>query len=245
MTGNQVSASVNMMAAINSSSSLGNSTQSNSPSQGQPAERSDRQTQPLLAEIAELNKELELTREKSKYIARELDLFRQRRAINWSDRFRNTFDAWNLMNKGFQQLKDDTLLFFAGQKGYRLQPSISLLRVPYVSYQVELRRKNLCGVMLAPVLEVPLVNGEICLQILGASQEMLVQCSLPITVIRDDAATVFSFPAIKNSDKEKLTLKIFVQGVDAPVRLFEMRRYKLGGFGSLETRSFAGFQFKA
>jgi hypothetical protein len=199
--------------------------------------------QPLLKEIAELQRELELTREKSKYIARELDLFRQRRAINWSDRFRNTFDAWNLMNKGFQQLKDDTLLFFPGQKLFRLQPSISLLRVPYVSYQVDLKRKNLSGVLLAPVAEVPLVNGEICLQIMGEAQDLLLQCALPITVIRDDAPTEFTFPPIAESGKQKLTLKVFVQGVDAPVRVFEMRRYKLAGFGPLETRSFAGFNF--
>jgi hypothetical protein len=201
------------------------------------------QDQPLLKEIANLQKELELTREKSKYIARELDLFRQRRAINWSDRFRNTFDAWNLMNKGFRQLKDDTLLFFPGQKSFRLQPSISLLRVPYVSYQVELKRKNLCGVLLAPVAEVPLVNGEICLQIMGEAQDLLVQCALPITAIRDDAPTVFTFPPIAESGRQKLTVKVFVQGVDAPVRVFEMRRYKLFGFGGLETRSFAGFIF--
>lgn len=199
--------------------------------------------QTLLKEIAELQKELELTREKSKYIARELDLFRQRRAIFWSDRFRNTFDAWNLMNKGFQQLKDDTFLFYSGQRGFRLQPSISLLRVPYVSYAVDLKRRNLCGVMIAPVAEVPLVNGEICLQILGAKQELIVQSALPITMIKDDAPTVFTFPPIRESDREKLTLKIFVQGVDAPVRVFEMRRYKLNGLGDLETRSFAGFVF--
>ncbi|MCC7527486.1 MAG: hypothetical protein IT342_03120 [Candidatus Melainabacteria bacterium] len=201
------------------------------------------QDQPLLKEIGNLQRELELTREKSKYIARELDLFRQRRAINWSDRFRNTFDAWNLMNKGFQQLKDDTLLFFSGQNSFRLQPSISLLRVPYVSYQVELKRKNFSGLLLAPVAEVPLVNGEICLQIMGEAQNLLVQCALPITVIRDDAPTVFTFPPIAESDRQKLTLKVFVQGVDAPVRVFEMRRYRLSGFGRLETRSFAGFIF--
>ncbi len=199
--------------------------------------------QPTFKEIAELQKELQLTREKSKCIARELDLFRQRRAIFWSDRFRNNFDAWNLMNKGFQQLKDDTLLFCRGQKGFRLQPSISLLRVPYVSYVIDLKRKNLCGVMLAPVAEVPLVNGEIYLQILGSKQELLVQSSLPITMIRDDAPTIFTFPPIAESGREKLTLKVFVQGVDAPVRVFEMRRYKLAGFGELETRSFSGFIF--
>ena len=67
----------------------------------------------LLQHIQTLEAELHSVREKSKFIAQELDLFRQRRAIFWSDRFRNTFDAWSLLSKGFQRLKDDTAFFQA------------------------------------------------------------------------------------------------------------------------------------
>ncbi len=190
-----------------------------------------------------LQLELQMTREKSKYIALELDLFRQRRAISWSDRFRNTFDAWNLMNKGFQRLKDDTAIFCGALSGFRLQPSISLLRVPYLSYQVNLKAQNLAGVLLAPVVEVPVINGEICLQVLDESQNLLAQASAPVTSIKDDTPTALMFAPIPNSDTQILTLKIFVQAVDVPVRLFEMRRYKWGGLGELETRAFAAFVF--
>lgn len=190
-----------------------------------------------------LRKELQLTREKSKFIALELDLFRQRRAISISDRFRNTFDAWNLMNKGFQRLKDDTAIFSNSRSTFRLQPSVSLLRVPFLNYKLDLKAKNLSGVLLAPVVEVPTVSGEICLQIFGEAQELLAQTSTSVTAIKDDSPTSLIFPPIESSDRQVLTLKVFVQGVDVPVRLFEMRRYKWGGFGDLETRAFAAFVF--
>ncbi|HEY9785393.1 MAG TPA: hypothetical protein V6D17_08330 [Candidatus Obscuribacterales bacterium] len=197
----------------------------------------------LLQEIVELQEELELLRDKGKLIARELDLFRQRRAIFWSDRFRNTFDAWNLMNPGFQQLKDDSAVFNGNLDGYRLQPSISLLRVPYVSYKVKLNIANLCGVLLAPVVEIPLTTGEITLQILGTSQELLVSSVAPISEVSDDRPTRFLFPAIPDSHRQELILKVYVQGVDAPIRVFELRRYALNGFGRLSTKPFAGYIF--
>ncbi|MCC7528101.1 MAG: hypothetical protein IT342_06245, partial [Candidatus Melainabacteria bacterium] len=183
-------------------------------------------------------------REKSKFIAQELDLFRTRRAIFWSDRFRNTFDAWSLVSKGFQRLKDDTAMFAGNLQGYRLQPSLSMLRVAFLSYRVKLSTKNLAGILLAPIVEVPLQHGEIYLQILGESQELLVETHVSVTEINDDYPVALKFPPLSNSACEELTLKIFVQNVDTPVRLLEMRRYALGGFGSLSTLCFAGFIFE-
>lgn len=197
----------------------------------------------LIQQVRELESELHEVREKSKFIAQELDLFRQRRAIFLSDRFRNTFDAWSLLSKGFQRLKDDTALFAGDFKGYRLQPSLSMLRVAYLSYKVNLPSKNLTGVFLAPVVEFPLQKGEIVLRITGASKQLLVEASAPVSAISDDGPVEFRFPPIANSDQEELTLNVFVQNVDVPIRLLEMRRYALGGFGRLSTLCFAGFDF--
>lgn len=198
----------------------------------------------LLRHIDTLETELHAVREKSKFIAQELDLFRQRRAIFWSDRFRNTFDAWSLLSKGFQRLKDDTAIFSGDLSGYRLQPSMSMLRVAYLSYRVDLKTKDLNGVFLAPVVEFPVQKGEIVLQIMGESKELLVETSVPVTQAGDEGPVVFRFPAISDSDREILTLNVFVQNVDLPVRLLEMRKYALGGLGSLSTICFAGFNFE-
>lgn len=197
----------------------------------------------LLSEVEQLENELLRVREKGKQIAHELDLFRQRRAIFWSDRFRNTFDAWNLMNPGFQQLKDDSSVFNGNLDGYRLQPSISLLRIPYASYKIKLGRPSLCGILLAPVMEIPLTEGEVCLEILDHSQKLLVSSSVSVREVSDEKPTCFTFKPIAESQNSELTLKVYVQGVDAPIRVFELRKYALGGFGKLSTRPFAGYIF--
>jgi hypothetical protein len=54
---------------------------------------------------------------------------------------------------------------------------------------------------------------------------------------------LFEFDPINDSNAVELKMRVYVQGVDAPVRVFELRRYSLGGFGRLKSRPFAGFVF--
>jgi hypothetical protein len=197
----------------------------------------------LEEQVSSLQGELALVRGKGKLISQELDLFRQRRVVFWSDRFRNTFDAWNLVNQGFQQLKDDSALFNGSIRGFRLQASLSLLRVPFLTYRVKLARPRLCGIKLAPIVDIPLTQGEICVRIFSRPDNYLCMATAPVSAIRDDAPVLLEFPKIEASDKEELILRVFVQGVDAPVRIFELRRYALGGFGKLSTKPFAGYLF--
>ncbi len=193
--------------------------------------------------VSELEQELELVRMKGKLLSQEVDLFRQRRIVYWSDRFRNTFDAWNLMNPGFQQLKDDAAIFNGSLKGYRLQPSLSLLRVAFLTYRLDLKKPNLKSILLAPVVDVPLTSGEICIRIFEAPDKFITSAIAHIVHVRDDKPLQFDFPAIACSDKTPLLIRVHVQGVDAPVRIFELRKYGFGGFGRQATKPFAGFIF--
>jgi hypothetical protein len=221
------------------------------PSLAYPADETDVQvfgsTEEYIAslerQVGSLQNELTQVRAKGKLISQELDLFRQRRVVFWSDRFRNTFDAWNLMNQGFQQLKDDCALFGGSIKGYRLQPSLSLLRVPFLTYRVRLTRPRLRAITVAPIVDVPLTSGEICVRIFSSPENYLCTSAAPVSAIRDDAPIRLEFPTIESSDQHELIFRVFVQGVDAPVRIFEMRRYALGGFGRLSTIPFAGYVF--
>ncbi len=199
--------------------------------------------QAIQRRLEAVEEELNLVRLKGKLISQELDLFRQRRVVFWSDRFRNTFDAWNLMDRGFQQLKDDSAIFCDSIQGYRLQPSLSLLRVPFLTYKVRLTRPGLKAVLLAPVVDVPLTAGEICLRIFSSPANPIASSAVPVSRIHDESPVELHFPAIEDSDKSELTIRVFVQGVDAPVRIFELRRYALGGFGRLSTKPFAGYVF--
>lgn len=197
----------------------------------------------LQLRIQQLEKELDEVAGKGKLIAQELDLFRQRRLIFWSDRFRNTFDAWNSMSAAFQQLKDDSAIFHGSIKKYRLQPSISLLRVPFLRYTFKLNKPGLCGILLAPVVDVPLHLGELSIRIFAPDDELLASNTVPMSQIHDDRPVLFQFDPIIQSDKTPLIMRVFVQGVDAPVRIFELRRYAFAGFGRLRTHPFAGFIF--
>jgi hypothetical protein len=193
--------------------------------------------------IFELEQELELVRMKGKLLSQEVDLFRQRRIVYWSDRFRNTFDAWNLMNPGFLQLKDDAAIFNGALDGFRLQPSLSLLRVAFLTYRLDLKKPNLKSILLAPVVDVPLTSGEIVIRIFEAPDKFITSSIASIVDVRDDKPLQFDFPVIPNSDKTPLLIRVHVQGVDAPVRIFELRKYGLGGFGRQFTKAFAGFIF--
>jgi hypothetical protein len=197
----------------------------------------------LKTRISELESELEGVSNKGKLIAQELDLFRQRRVVFWSDRFRNAFDAWNLMNPQFQQLKDDSAIFHGEIRSLRLQPSLSLLRVPFLSYNFRLNRAGLSGILLAPVLDVPLRVGELCVRLFSAPDTLIADCSKSVLTMSDEEPVLFSFDPIHYSNEIELTMRVYVQGVDAPVRIFELRRYNLGGFGKLQSRPFAGYLF--
>ncbi|HEY9778130.1 MAG TPA: hypothetical protein V6C81_30480 [Planktothrix sp.] len=196
----------------------------------------------LQSRVEHLEKELNAVRMKGKLISQELDLFRQRRVVFWSDRFRNTFDAWNLMNVGFQQLKDDSAIFCGSNTGFRLQPSLSLLRVPFLTYRIRLSKPRLTAILLAPVVDVPLTTGEVCLRIFSGS-DCIATSTAAVSDISDNAPIRLDFPPIEDSHQHELILRVFVQGVDAPVRIFELRRYALSGFGRLSTRPFAGYIF--
>lgn len=191
----------------------------------------------------QLEQELNLVSNKGKLISQELDLFRQRRVVFWSDRFRNNFDAWNLMNANFQQLKDDSAMFNGDIKEFRLQPSYSLLRVASLNYSFTVGRAGLKGIYLAPVLDVPLEVGELCMRLFSAPDTLIASCTRSVKGMNGEEPVLFDFDPIADSDTVQLKMRVYVQGVDAPVRLFELRRYSLGGFGRLKCRPFAGFVF--
>jgi hypothetical protein len=207
-----------------------------------PLENPTGEIQQLRTALQEKELELEYARNKGKLIARELDLFRQRRVVQWMDRFRNRFDAWNMIASPFQQLKDDCVLFNGELKNYCLQPSVNLNRVPFLSYDVRLDRKNLKSILIAPIVDVPLLNGELNMQILN-DNELIAQSTVQIATIYDDRPLEFEFEPIKDSNRGQLTLHISVHKADAPIRIFEMRRYKYFGLGPVETRAFCGFLF--
>lgn len=199
--------------------------------------------QGLLKTIALLEAKNKTLEERGKLLAQELDIFRQRRLVYWSDRFRNKFDAWHMMHPAFEELKDDTIIFQGDLKKFRLLPSVNLVRVSGMRYQLNLQRPGLNAILIAPIVDMPSTCGEICLRIIGPSAEVAREIAFPLSELSEEHPCEFRFPSLGKLSENELTIHIFVQNVDVPIRIFELRSYPLFGFAKLKRKLFAGYRF--
>jgi|AGTN01.1.fsa_nt_gi hypothetical protein len=182
--------------------------------------------------------------ERGRQLALELDLFRQRRLVVASDRFRNLFDAWHLMRPEFSRLKDDTMLFGGSLRGFRLMPSVNLMRVPYISYELNLDRPGLSAIFLAPALDFPAEDGELVVRVTSSDGAVnFAESSTTLVGVTDEAPVALRFPAISASDVQPLAVQVSVRASEVPVRVFELCKFPLRGLGRRQTRIFAGFAF--
>ncbi|MDZ4835772.1 MAG: hypothetical protein SGJ27_18500 [Candidatus Melainabacteria bacterium] len=204
---------------------------------------SDARVQDLEAQLLVLQDRNKTLEERGKKLAQELDIFRQRRLVYWSDRFRNRFDAWHLMHPGFEETKDDTMLFQGDMKGFRLLPSLNLVRLSSLKYELNLGRSGLCAILLAPIIDMPSTVGEICVRITDSKQLVLREVSFPIDKISEEQPCELRFPSLESLSLNRLYVHIFAQSVDVPVRLFELRKYPRFGFAKVQRKLFAGFRF--
>jgi ubiquinone/menaquinone biosynthesis C-methylase UbiE len=196
------------------------------------------------AELEARQMELAQARNQSKFLSEELDFFRHRRVIVWLRRLRDRSDLSGDISPAFQQLKDDSLIFNSGLNGYCLQPSLNLQRIPFLAYPLELNRPNLTAVLLAPILDFPLSNGVLGVEIVSPTVQIVAQVVVPANRVNKPTPTRFDFSSIPDSDRGRFWLRVFVRDVDAPVRVFEWRKYPLFGLGRLRTRAFCGFLFE-
>lgn len=200
--------------------------------------------QELLDRIEELESENKVLEEKGKQLAQELDVFRHRRLVYWSDRFRNRFDAWHLMHPAYEQLKDDTIIFGGNLRDYRLLPSLNLVRMTNLKYEISPGRAGLEALLLAPVIDMPSKKGELCIRIVDQTNEVVREAAVAIADLNEEEPCRFTFPSLEALSENPLLIHIFVQNTDVPVRLFEMRKYPLLGFARLKRQLFAAYCFR-
>ena len=188
--------------------------------------------------------DLDLFKKKGNTISSELDLFRHRKVTRLVNRFLNKSDLQNNLLPTFLQLKDDSFMFTKNLKGFRLLPSKNLQRIPFVYYPLELNRSNLKGILVAPIMDFPSVNGVLGIEIVSPDGHIVAHSVVPASQINEVFPTRFDFSPIQNSDRGRFWLRVFVHHVDFPVRIFEWRKYDFLGLGSPQTRAFCGFLFE-
>ena len=107
---------------------------------------------------------------------------RDRRTYRWLERLTDHFnrhDFWSEIAPPFQQLKDDSLIFSGRLRGFRLQPGPNLQSVPFVTYPLTLRRPHLVGLLLAPVLDIPLNEGQLGIELVSPENQIVAQVVVP------------------------------------------------------------------
>jgi hypothetical protein len=179
----------------------------------------------------------------ARLVARELDAHRNRKATQIADRLFGRGDFSNGLAPAMQRLKDDSLVFLPSLQGYRLQPSINLQRVPYLSYPLMLNSANLSGISLAALLDIYPLEGTLCIQIVTSNEKILAQAAIPANQLAFDTPVAFNFPPIRESGSVNLELRVLARDLDVPVRILEWQRYTLFGLGRLHALPFCGYEF--
>jgi hypothetical protein len=188
--------------------------------------------------------QLARVRAKGAALANELAAFRHRRINRWLDRLTNRADAAPHLAPAFLQLKDDSYIFTRDLTGYLLQPSDDLRRVEFVYYPLELDRANLCGILLAAIFDFPPTQGALGIEIVSPANQIVAQVTRPANEINDAEPVRFDFAPLRDSNQGRFWLRVFVRDADAPIRIFEWRKYAWFGLGRLRTRAFCGFVFE-
>jgi hypothetical protein len=188
--------------------------------------------------------EFDQLKNKSKLLSYELDQSRNRKVVRAVNRVLDRGDARKDLSPAFQQLQDDSAIFIAKLKSYRLQPSINLQRVPFLQYPLDLDRSNLKGILLVPILDLPLSEGILGVEIISPSNKVVCQSIISATQIDASIPTSLEFSPITDSDQGRFWLRVFVREVDGPIRIFEWRKYSGFGFGPVQTRGFNGLLFQ-
>jgi MoaA/NifB/PqqE/SkfB family radical SAM enzyme/SAM-dependent methyltransferase len=203
-------------------------------------------TQALRTREAELiqllhRREVELTQVTHRYAA-----FRNRRVYRWLEWVASRlsrYDAWNDIAPPFQQLKDDSLMFGGSLRGFRLRPGPDLQSIPFVAYPLALKRPWLSGLLLAPVLEIPLHAGRLGIELVSPENQIVAQAAVPVSQVSEAAPVRFDFAPVAGIDRGRFWLRVFARDVPGPIRVFEWRRPLLG-LGPLQRQAFCGFIFQ-
>lgn len=196
----------------------------------------------LQGQVIEQQTELNRLREMSVFLAHQLDAHRSRRLNQWIERVFTRPDYTHAIYPSYHPLRDDSLIFSGSLKGFRLSPSISLHRVPYLNYRIKLNRPNLKSVSVALLFDLFPWQGRIGVEIVGAGG-VLAKADLLVNEIQAEKPIVFEFDPI-SSGVEPLELRVYGQELDVPVRIFEWQRIGLLGLGHMETRPFVGLRFQ-
>ena len=141
------------------------------------------------------------------------------------------------------EMRRDSSKWLPTGRRFRLGPSRNLQDVAFICYPFQPGRANLCGVWIAPIFDLPAPDGMLGVEVVSPTNEIVAHSAVDLEDVTDGAPILIRFPPIAASDRGAYGLRVFVREARLPVRIAEWRRYRLRGFGRLETRPFCGLIF--
>ena len=177
-------------------------------------------------------------------IANDLDAMRSRRLFRLIERAFDRTDVSGSLPGALQQLKDDSLIFMPSLKGYLLQLSIGLQKLPFLSYKFNLGKPGLCGIQLAPNLDISASGGVFGVEIVSPDNQIVAQTVTPAASIQRDQPVSFSFEPVDTTVNGVFDLRVFTRDIDVPLRILEWRKYPPAGMGAIKTLPFCSFTFE-
>lgn len=175
--------------------------------------------------------------------ARQLDAFRSRKAVQIIDRVIERPDFSDKLPPAYQKLLDDSQIFIPSLKGFRLQPSSNLQAVDHLVYAIEIDKAGLCGVIIAPVIDLIPSSGYIGVEIESQNNETVARARVPAESLNHLGPVSLTFPALNESQTGVFQIRIHANDLDVPLRIYEWQNYTLFGFGRKSTQPFIGYNF--
>lgn len=152
----------------------------------------------------------------------------------------HTNPLWKSVSPAFSSLKSYTEEFIANPRDARLELSGDLRKVPYREYLITGLTVPTSSLSFAISSSTPASNGQVGVEIVSASQQILVQVIIPLRNVDPNSPTVFALTTPIGEVGPKWGLRIFVRDADVPVAVYEMVSYRL--FGRVKRLPFAVFE---
>lgn len=175
--------------------------------------------------------------------ARQLDAFRSRKAVQMIDRVVEKPDFSDKLPPAYQKLLDDSRIFIPSLKGYRLQPSMNLQIIEHLTYEIEIEKAGLCGLIIAPVIDLIPSSGYISVEVESPQNETVAQAKVQAESLNHMGPVSLAFPALHKSNMGVFQIRVYAKDLDVPLRIYEWQNYALLGLGRKSTKPFIGYNF--
>jgi hypothetical protein len=159
----------------------------------------------------------------------------ERRVRRLLSRFKPRRDLWPALTPPFEPMQRDSMATGNRAQGFVLTISAPSPRGLPLRYPLRLKAGEVAGLMLAPVLEVPVRTGTVEVSVVSPEGRTEAQSSLDAASFTRHGPETFLFPPVRLDERPGWSLFVVARGLPAPLMWYELQRR---GLFHLERRPF-------